>query len=184
MDEEKLRKDLTKIDLTPLSSYINSDEYKHYFLCPEGQEHYKLLAALSTNYTNALILDIGSLKGCSALALSYNKTNKIKSFNLINQLDLNRIPDNIEFIVDNILDQKYKSLILSSQLILLDTFHDGTFERQFHDFLLEINWKGMLILDDIKLNNEMICYWDSIKDKKLDITQYGHCTGTGIVHFV
>ena len=183
MNIEKLSEDLGKIDLTELSSYINSDEYKHYFLCPPGQEHYKLLASLSANLTNAVILDIGSLKGCSALALSYNKTNKIKSFNLVNQLDLNRVPDNIEFIVDNILDQKYKSLVLSAKLILVDTFHDGTFERQFHDFLLEINWKGMLILDDIKLNNEMVYYWGSIKELKVDVSKYGHWSGTGIVYF-
>ena len=87
------------------------------------------------------------------------------------------------YIVDNILNEEYKELILSSKLILVDTFHDGTFEQQFHDYLNEINWKGVLLLDDIKLNQEMINYWNNIKENKTDITQYGHDTGTGIVYF-
>ena len=183
MIKENIIEELQKINLTELSKNINSEEYKNYFLSLYGKEHYMLLAYFSTYYNNSIIIDIGSLKGCSALALSYNKTNKIKSFNIANHLDLSDIPDNIEFIVDNILNEEYKELILSSKLILVDTFHDGTFEQQFHDYLNEINWKGVLLLDDIKLNQEMINYWNNIKENKTDITQYGHDTGTGIVYF-
>ena len=183
IDEPNFEKKLNNITLTELSNKINSEEYKTYFLSPFGKEHYILLAYMSTWYNNSVILDIGTLKGCSALALAYNSTNKIKSFNITNQLDLNDIPENIEFIVDDILNEKYKDLILSSKIILLDTYHDGTFEKKFHDYLNENKWEGILILDDIKLNQEMIDYWDNIEEPKLDITKYGHWSGTGIVDF-
>ena len=183
MTKSNLIEQLKNINLEELSNYINCLEYKNYFLKSFGEEHYKLLAFLSTNYNDSIIIDIGTLKGSSALALSYNKSNKIKSFNLVNQLDLNTIPDNIEYIVDNVLNEKYKELILSSRFIFLDTYHDGTFEQEFHDYLNKLNWKGILLLDDIKLNQEMINYWNNIKERKDDITQYGHSTGTGIVYF-
>ena len=78
MIKENIIEELQKINLTELSKNINSEEYKNYFLSLYGKEHYMLLAYFSTYYNNSIIIDIGSLKGCSALALSYNKTNKIR----------------------------------------------------------------------------------------------------------
>ena len=48
-----------------------------------------------------------------------------------------------------------KNLILKSNCILLDTFHDGSFEQQFVDYLLNIGFNNILLLDDIYLN---VCY--------------------------
>ena len=166
-----------------MSKHINNDEYKGYFNETSSKEHYRLLTYISSLYDNINILDIGTLKGCSALALSTNKTNKVFSFNLDNQLDLNDAPENIEFIIDNVINGNYDNLILNSPIILLDTFHDGTFEQEFLDYLLSINYKGNLLLDDIHLNNEMNYFWNNIKLSKIDITHFGHSTGTGVVYF-
>ena len=43
-----------------------------------GKEHYKLLSYLSTLFNNSIIIDIGTHRGSSALALSYNSTNIIQ----------------------------------------------------------------------------------------------------------
>jgi hypothetical protein len=115
--------------------------------------------------------------------LSTNKSNTVHSFNVINQLELIDIPSNINFTIGNVINGKYKDLILDCKIILLDTFHDGTFEKQFVDYLLSINYKGMVLFDDIKLNNEMIDFWNSIKTEKYDISDLGHVTGTGLVVF-
>jgi beta-1,4-mannosyl-glycoprotein beta-1,4-N-acetylglucosaminyltransferase len=167
-----------------LQSYILEEEFKTYFNDMPGKEHYCLLASLSNLFNNVTILDIGTYKGCSALALSYNKTNNVQSFDIVNDtVKLNSIPENITFIVDDILKKKYVQTIKDSPLIVLDTNHDGTFEKIFYKYLVQIKYKGIVLLDDIKLNDSMINFWDSIQETKYDITQLGHYTGTGIVFF-
>lgn len=163
--------------------YINNKEYQGYFISPSSIEHYRLLTYISNNLSNSTFIDVGTLKGSSALALSTNKTNTVYSFNLSEELDLNLLPNNINFIIGDILNEKYKNIILESKLILLDTFHDGTFEKIFYEYLKEIKYKGVLLLDDIKLNNEMVNFWNSITNDKTDISYIGHITGTGIVYF-
>ena len=68
-------------------------------------------------------------------------------------------------------------------MILLDTFHDGTFEKIFYEYLKRISYVGTLILDDIHLNNEMKFFWNNIEKNKFDVTNIGHATGTGVVIF-
>ena len=165
MKLDNIKQNINEINLTDLSKSIVDSVHRGYFLSEAGKEHYKLLAYFSTKYNNKNIIDIGTYKGCSALALSYNKNNTITSFNVVDELELSDKPNNINFIVDDILNEKYNDLIMSSPFISLDTFHDGTFERKFHTFLQKINWKGRLLLDDIYLNTEMTLYWDSIKEE-------------------
>jgi predicted O-methyltransferase YrrM len=47
-----------------------------------GDQHYKLLAWLSTQFNNVDIFDIGTHMGASSSALSYNITNTIHSFDI------------------------------------------------------------------------------------------------------
>ena len=175
--------ELDNIDLFPYSQRINSLEYQGYFMSKSGQEHYRLLAYISQNDNLIDILDIGTLKGCSALAFSVNQSNKIRSFNVGNEFDLNLIPENSEFFIDDILKDEYKDIILGSKYIMLDTYHDGTFEKEFVDYLISIGYKGYLLLDDIHLNFEMERFWGSVTQEKYDITNIGHSTGTGVVYF-
>jgi len=174
---------LDNIDLFPYSQRINSSEYQGYFMSKSGQEHYRLLAHISQNDDLVDILDVGTLKGCSALAFSVNSKNKVRSFNVGNEFDLNYTPLNAEFIIDNVLNGNYNSVILGSKYIMLDTYQDGTFEKEFYDHLVSINYKGYLLLDDIHLNFEMERFWGSITKEKYDITNIGHSTGTGVVYF-
>ena len=168
--------ELDNIDLFPYSQKINSLEYQQYFMSKSGQEHYRLLAHISQTNDLVDILDVGTLKGCSALAFSVNSKNKVRSFNVLNEL-------NSEFIIDNVLNGNYNSVILGSKYIMLDTYHDGTFEKEFYDYLISINYKGYLLLDDIHLNFEMERFWGLITKEKYDITNIGHSTGTGLVIF-
>ena len=175
--------ELDNIDLFPYSQRINSLEYQGYFTSKSGQEHYRLLAYISQNDNLIDILDVGTLKGCSALAFSVNQSNKIRSFNVGDEFDLNLIPENSEFFIDDILKNEYKDIILGSKYIMLDTYHDGTFEKEFVDYLISIGYKGYLLLDDIHLNFEMERFWGLISQEKYDITNIGHSTGTGVVYF-
>jgi|688.fasta_scaffold1247472_1 hypothetical protein len=174
---------IEKIDLSELGMFVNNEEHRGYFLSNAGTEHYKLLAYISTLYNNTILIDIGTNRGCSSLALSYNPNNTVESFDLYELKELSFLPNNINYNIDNILSNKYENMIKQSPFIMLDTYHDGIFEREFYEFLQSINWKGMLLLDDILLNRPMQEFWSDIKHEKYDISDIGHITGTGIVIF-
>ena len=179
--DEISKEHLEELDLSELSDLIKNEEYMGYFLSEPSKEHYRLLSYLSLSENNINFLDVGTLKGCSALAMSINPNNKVYSFDISNSFDLFDVPKNVTFFIDNILQEKYKELILTSKYILLDTFHDGTFEVEFMNHLNSINYNGILLLDDIFLNDEMKLFWDNITLPKKNITFLGHSTGTGVV---
>ncbi len=164
------------------------------FHCPSGKEHYKLLSHISTFFNNAIILDIGSHRGASATALSYNSSNKIYSFDIEDRIveyqDSPKSIENINFhimnIFENLEDPKWKNLILDSSLIFLDIDpHEGNLEYQFYLWLERNNYQGIIIFDDIHYFQGMKDnLWNKIdSSKREDITHLGHWSGTGIVQF-
>jgi len=156
-----------------------------------GKQHYRLLSYFSTLFNNSNILNLGTHLGNSALALSYNKSNTIYSFDIIDNVRENiKNMDNIHFLIDNLFDinirEKYKDLILSCPFIFLDIdSHNGIMEYEFINYLQEINYKGFIICDDIwYFKNMRDNFWYKIDDKyRYDLTNFGHWTGTGIITF-
>ena len=122
--------------------------------------------------------------GASALALSYNENNKVATIDIVNDIetDMSDIK-NIDFYIGDVYEE---DLIQKSDLILYDTTHDGNLEKEFHNHLVETEWKGICIWDDIKygwrgdIRTEMVRFWDSIEQDKINITEYAHWTGTGM----
>ena len=173
---------LDSIDLTEFETDL-VPFVKQYFYLNSGVEHYRLLAHISSYYNNETLLDIGSYKGGSALALSFNKNNTVISIDIENHLELSINRPNIEFKILNILD--HPNLIQQSKLIMLDTAHDGLFEKELYTYLTESNWNGIIIADDIHLNKPMRKWWKSIENKyKYDITKFGHHSGTGLINLL
>lgn len=155
-----------------------------FFNSTSGFDHYRLLVYLSQQFRNVTFIDLGTREGGSAVALGYCLENKVLSFDINPNIQpASRV--NISYHTGNALEEKWHSVILASPLISLDTEHDGIFERQVLDFLVEHDYKGMLYMDDIKTNNYplMIKFWENIKLRKVDVTKYGHFTGSGLVLF-
>lgn len=183
-------KEIEKKDLQYLFKYVTEEKSKN--LLTKTQEHYRLLAAFADMFYNEIIIDIGTFKGLSALALAYNKqnhvitVNKEKRSNFLGKA-VEEFP--IEPILHDILkireNEYLTNKIKESAFVLLDITHNGKDEKEFYNFLLEIDYKGILIADDIylKRNGDMEGFWNSIKEKKFDLTEYGHWSGTGIVDF-
>jgi hypothetical protein len=172
-------KTLNEID----TSFIDQYQLYHntsYFKGESGREHYRLLMYVSSLYTDKILFDIGTNKCMSALALSYNQFNKIKTFDIVQLLPENPKRQNIEYIHG---DSTQDNDINMTPFIFLDVDHDGIYENILYGFLESIKWKGLLMLDDIHLNSEMKQFWNSIEYKKYDITNIGHWSGTGLVHF-
>ncbi|MDA8138503.1 MAG: class I SAM-dependent methyltransferase [Desulfobacteraceae bacterium] len=176
------RNAIEPIDLTAMARHTGSSEYRAYFLDTQFKEHYRLLAYLSTLCNNRILFDVGTLKGYSALAMSYNPANRVISYDIENLKDIHGVDElkTIEYCIGNVLDDPR---LLSSPLILLDTYHDGTFEHQFYQHLKKNKYKGVLVLDDIHLNEPMEKFWNSIEEPREDVTELGHWSGTGIVDF-
>ena len=173
---------ISVVDLSQLSDFITNDEYRGYFLDTAFREHYRLLAYMSTKFSGQTIYDVGTLKGYSALALSYNTDNKVISYDiedLKELIDRERL-NTIDYRIGNVLEDPS---LFSSPLVLLDTYHEGQFEREFYAHLKAHRFRGLLVLDDIFLNKAMKAFWHDIDLPKEDITDIGHWSGTGIVDF-
>ena len=176
------------LDSAILDRYLNmrveSGVPNEWFFHPAGKEHYRLLIRISELLEGSNIIDVGTYEGSSSLALADNNSNHVFSFDINKNHNVSKITkSNISFIVSDCTSNDYKAKILSSPFILLDTAHDGLFENIFYKYLLDIKYRGVLMLDDIRLNRHMIDFWNSIKLEKQEITQIGHYTGTGLVWF-
>jgi hypothetical protein len=174
---------LDNLDLTHNNYMLdNMNSFAQYYHYPSGREHYRFLSFISKLYNNEVLCDIGTNNGCSAISLSEEPTNIVKTFDVVDYKEPGFITKpNIEFNLKNVLDDD--SILTNTRFIMLDTNHDGVFENQFYSKLKELNYKGILFLDDIHLNPEMVLFWSTISEEKYDLTSKGHNTGTGIVIF-
>ena len=168
------REELNEIDLSEFKGV------QHWFNLEAGQEHYRLLAYISTLFKGETLIDVGSYKGDSARALSFNKINGVISYDIEPQPEISNIDlPNVTFKVMNVLEETI--LIDSIPFMILDTYHNGDFEQEFMNKLIEIDYHGLVMFDDIHLNRQMQTFWHGIAQVKWDVTHMGHHTGTGIV---
>ena len=175
------KEDVKALDVSHLRDLsLNSNDW-----LPAGQSEYRFYAYMSTWFNNTTILDIGTRTGGSALALSYNPTNKVRSYDLVEQgasqgIKKDNIKWNIgDFMEDEDIDWDNVSIVM----IDVDP-HDGSQERVMMDWLREKGWKGILMHDDIGPGwPDIQLMWDEIPEEKFDVTEIAHMSGTGIVNF-
>jgi predicted O-methyltransferase YrrM len=179
--------ELNKEELAALDmSYAKDLAFKgqENFDAEPGKEAYRLYAYLSKTFNYKTILDVGTRFGNSALSLSKNGRNKVVSYNITEEGASQISKKNITW---KIMDFRNDDTIEWEKvsLILLDVDpHDGKKEREMLDFLAEKNWSGIILLDDIHLNGQMKDFWNKLpEEKKQDVTEFGHASGTGILEF-
>ncbi len=175
---------INNMDLSCLNEFVewHKDNYK-YFNMSAGTEHYKLLSYLSTVISCSKIIDIGTFLGFSAVALSFLPDKKVISYDIYDCISDNvksaKNKANITLKIMNCL--KDIDTIIDTSLVMIDIDHEGNNELDILNALRKANYKGLILLDDIYLNNEMKQLWNDIPEKKIDISEYGHYSGTGIV---
>lgn len=179
---------------TILSNFklINSEylvENQFYDLLP-GQQEYQLYSYLTTFFNDVTILDIGTFNGRSAIALSHNPTNKVISYDIV---DMIKNPEhiiytkpNIEFRIKNVLDDLNEELVSKVRIVSIDIDHLEIIESQIIRRLEELQFSGIILLDDIHhpnpiMNDCMQRLWNQISHPKIDITPLAHWSGTGVV---
>lgn len=161
------------------------------FYQPPGKQHYRLLAYLSSLFSNSEIFDIGTHRGSSAMALAYNPTNTIHTFDIQQNYDWHmRTFENIHFHMDNLFDRevflRWAPTILACPFLFVDVDpHNGKMESDLFALLQEINYQGFVVWDDIYYFPEMRNqFWYNVPDNvKYDLTLLGHWSGTGVTTF-
>jgi hypothetical protein len=156
-----------------------------YLLRSPGEEHYRLLALLGTWFEGRRLYDIGTGGGHSAVALSWNKANRVISYDVANsRVTVNESSlASVEFRIG---DCTKDAQLPTAALVFLDASpHDGLFERELYDRLVAGGFQGLLVLDDMNSPQfpGMRQFWLAIDKPKIELTPYGHHSGTGLVNF-
>jgi len=156
----------------------------NYISCKSGREHYRLLTYISQINNGKKIIDLGTFKGWSALSLAYNPANTVISYDIADcfpKTEHNTRP-NLTYKIKNFLDDLEE--LNNTDLILLDIDpHDGIQEKILIEKLIELNYKGAVIMDDINHFTNLADYYRNLPFNKDDLTAFGHFTGTGIIYF-
>ncbi len=181
IDLKKLEELIRNIDVSDCLKNIFNEEDVKLFL--NDREHYKLLYSIAELLGNTRrlnsIYDIGTYKGLSALALC--KRNVVISYDINYTAEIVR-PVNIEFRVGDFFNDVEN--ITKANFIMFDVDpHDGEIERKFFDMLLFSKFRGLVMFDDIHLNESMKYFWQSIELPKYDLTHIGHWSGSGLIDF-
>ncbi len=180
--------DIQKNDLAPYEKYVSWHGNSKYFNMPAGQEHYKLLSHISSQLPKgSTVYDIGTYLGFSALALSTNPDVNVVTYDIasfVNPSSGFSEIHNIERRLGNCIADA-KEIADKAKVIMIDVDpHDGVQEVDILTSFVENGFRGMILLDDIHVNECMQQFWEAISipgTTKMDITDIGHMSGTGMI---
>jgi len=160
-------------------------------------EHYRLINAIVKVLGAKNVVEIGTYTGMGTLALQ-DGVNEISvvTYDIIewdklplpshfdiSDIDGRRIKQVIGDLSDDIFFSQNIDILNNAEIIFMDAPKDNIFEYKMAEKfsrLSSLNKPKFLIIDDIQFVN-MIDFWRSITSPKLDVTSFGHWSGTGIV---
>lgn len=161
-------------------------------------EHYRLLASLGQVVQPRRIVEIGTGAGGSALSLlqTLPADGTLVTFDIVpwrmapqgvlQESDFadGRLRQHAEDLSDPAVLARHQATLEEADLVYLDAAKDGMLEQRLLDALERLTFRKplLLVLDDIRVWN-MIKVWRNIRRPKLDLTSFGHWTGTGLVEW-
>ena len=159
-------------------------------------EHYRLLSSLSKVINAKSVVEIGTFTGLSAHSfVEGNPKIQVTSFDVT---PWNKAADGTHLTPEVLLNGSFRQIVVdlaqpgefdqhktifdSYDIIFMDGPKDGSFEYKLGKLLCSLGRSDfrLLILDDINLI-EMVDFWRSIVSPKIDLTSFGHWSGTGVV---
>jgi len=185
----------SQIDLQSIAERFPADTAKYINVWPG--EHYRLLAALVDILKPAHVIEIGTATGASALCMKeYLPANgKITTYDII---PWNQYPGSglVDTDFDQQLEQKIADLsdpaqssaalpvLQQADLIFVDAAKDNVMEEKFCQLFdsIQFNKPPLIIFADIRLLS-MLKIWRAIRHAKIDMTSFGHWSGTGLVEW-
>jgi predicted O-methyltransferase YrrM len=161
-------------------------------------EHYRLLAALVKILQPRRVIEIGTFRGVSSLAMKefLPADGRLITFDIVPWSSIpdtslrnedfsdHRLRQEIADLSDPEKFELHRSLLQETELLFMDGPKDGSFERTFLQQLETVRFQKplLLVLDDIRFWN-MLAVWHDIARPKLDLTSFGHWSGTGLVEW-
>jgi predicted O-methyltransferase YrrM len=183
----------SKIDLKWLSQRMKVEP--HLAGIWPGQ-HYKLLAGLVVATKPRRVIEIGTFSGVSALAMkaSLPPGSELITIDVVPWREIKETALTESDFEDGSLRQvlgdlseesffaSFSETLAGCDLLFVDGPKDINFENTFLQRLskLKLSADPLVVFDDIRLWN-MLKIWNEISRPKLDLTSFGHYTGTGIV---
>lgn len=155
-------------------------------------EHYKLLAAFVQILQPEVVIEIGTATGLSALSMLPFFSGRLVTFDVkdwtsypntvLKKSDFGRLQQIVADLSDPSVFEQHRSLIAQSSFIFIDATHDGALEKILLDLLATISFKTapLILFDDIRVWT-MLKMWRKIRHPKMDLTSFGHWSGTGVV---
>lgn len=180
------KEQLDAMDMEPVKRMFHNVPETKFLTMEAGKEHYRLLRWLSESQTGIVISEVGTYMGLSTVCLAWNKLNPVISYDVdYSVLKWRQRPDNVACIKMPNEPHTFSKSIIQSDVIFIDTSHFGIMEKEVFTYLTGNDWKGILIYDDIYLNDGMKSAWEFIKSQVAvtDATDIGHIYGTGIIEF-
>lgn len=161
-------------------------------------EHYKLLAALVAVLQPATVIEIGTYTGLSALALTkyLPPAARLYTFDILpwkhfgdtclrdEDFAAGRITQIVEDLGDPAVCERHRETLQGASLIFVDAAKDGICEPRLLANLrtLKFHAPPIFVFDDIRLWS-MLKIWREISMPKIDLTSFGHWSGTGLVEW-
>jgi hypothetical protein len=80
--------------------------------------------------------------------------------------------------------EKHRELLESVEFMFIDGPKDNDFEWKLLAYLKTLKFKKppIIVFDDTRLWS-MLKFWRELPYPKLDLTSFGHCSGTGLVQW-
>ena len=163
-------------------------------------EHYRLLAALVEELQPRTVVDIGTATGLSALSLLARlpEGGTVHTFDLFpwnapdapptdlraEDFEGGRLVQHLDDLSSAEGASKHRDLLKAAELIFIDAAKDGSQELSFLERFetVGLDAKPIIVFDDIR-QWKMLDTWRRVTRPKLDLTSFGHWTGTGLIDF-
>ena len=158
-------------------------------------EHYQLLASLIDIIKPRRVLEVGTYTGLSALAMltTLGEGARLTTYDVVpwdridgsalrkSDFDDGRLLQRIGDLAQPAFFEVNQDVIRDADFIFVDGPKDGRFEPAFIGRLLAASRAkpALVMFDDIRLWN-MTQVWAGLPLPKLDLTSFGHWSGTGI----
>ena len=162
-----------------------------------GEQH-RLLAALVEVQQPRRIVEIGTGPGISTLAMGARlpREGRLVTFDVV---PWHRIPETVlcadDFADGRLVQQvddvthtdgwrRHRELFHEADLVFVDAAKDGRMEARLVELLRGCSFRTppVLVFDDIRVWN-MLSTWRALPWPKLDVTSFGHWTGTGLAQW-
>lgn len=168
-----------------------SDPEEARFVMTWPGEHYRLLAALAQVTRASRIVEIGTYTGLGTLALA-SAGAQVITFDIrpwqefpttaLRDADFERsVEQRIADLSDPLVFAEHVDVLQSADLIFSDGPKDGVFEQAFAAMLYPAlaHSDALIVWDDTRVL-PMLQLWRDLPVPKLDLTSFGHWSGTGL----